>query len=452
MTDRQCRFAGSFFPACEDALAAEVDAHLSEARRAGLTGAANPRAIVAAHAGYRYSGRFAALGYAAVTAAPSRVVVLSPSHRHAFRGIAFPSQDRFLTPIGPVGIDRDACAALEEAELAHEDDAAHDNEHGIETQLPFLRRLWPGARLVPLVCGDVPVAQVAQAIDALAAEKGTLVVLSSDLSHFLTHDAARAKDSETAQAIETGTEAAITPYHACGASGIRGWLTSRAGQGARALRLGMGDSSDVTGDTGRVVGYGAWAFYPADAPMLNARARAALLHTARKALATRLAAAPPAATPATAALLTRAASFVTLTHRDRLRGCVGSLTPHRALVADVAGNAVKAATADPRFAPVPASLLPDLAVKIAVLSLPARLDFTSECAALAALRPGEDGLILSSAGRRGTFLPMVWESLTTPKAFLDGLKVKAGLPRDHWAGDLTLHRFRVESFAQDAAA
>lgn len=448
MSKRHCRFAGTFFPAEADALAAAVDEHLQAAAKAAPAGAAAPRAIVSPHAGYVYSGSLAGLAFGAVTETPARVVIISPSHRHWFSGLAFPSQEVFSTPLGPLDIDRDACAALSEAGLAHEEDAAHDAEHGIETQLPFIRRLWPEARIVPLVCGAVPAGQVAEAIDLLAGPE-TLVVLSSDLSHFLTQAQARKKDAETAHLLETGAAEGLTPEHACGAKGLQGWLLSRAGQGCKALRLGMGDSGETTGEADRVVGYGAWAFYPIDSAMLNGGLQADLLARARDTIAGRLAGLRGTdSAGAPAPLQTRAASFVTLTQGGDLRGCIGSVSAHRALAADVAENAIAAAFRDPRFMPVTASQLPGLRIKLAVLSKAEDMSVASETDALARIEPGRDGLILSSAGRRGLFLPAVWDSLPEPRAFLDGLKRKAGLPRDHWAGDLTLQRFRVESFAE----
>ncbi|MGD9862374.1 MAG: AmmeMemoRadiSam system protein B [Pseudodonghicola sp.] len=453
MSERQCRFAGMFFPADPKQLASDVEAYLRAAELAAPAGAAAPRAIVAAHAGYPYSGRFAALSFSTVTWTPDRVVILSPSHRHGFHGIAFPSQAVFSTPIGALRIDRAACDALAAAGLAHEEDAAHDAEHGIETQLPFIRSRWPGAQIVPLVCGEVPPEQVAAVIDALEGPQ-TLVVLSSDLSHFLSQDAARDKDAETARLLETGAAERLTPYHACGAKGLRGWLMSRAGQGCKALRLGMGDSAEGGGDRSRVVGYGAWAFYPIDSAMLNPRAQTELLTRARDAIAGQLTGAPATAPQRTACpLQTQAASFVTLTQQGALRGCIGSVAAHRALAEDVADNAVSAAFRDPRFAPVTAQLLPELRIKVAVLSKAQDMRVSSEADALARIEPGRDGLILSSSGRRGTFLPAVWDSLPGPRAFLEALKLKAGLPRHHWAQDVTLLRFRVESFGEaDAAA
>lgn len=450
MSERVCRFAGSFFPADPGQLAREVGTHLSAAEAAGAAGPAAPRAIVSAHAGYVYSGRFAGQSFGAVGWRPERVVILSPSHRYGFAGIAFPAQDVFATPLGPLAIDRAACDVLAAAGLAREEDAAHDNEHGIETQLPFIRALWPEARIVPLVCGMVPARQVAAALDALDTP-GTLVVISSDLSHFLTHQEAQEKDGETARLIETGMAEDLTPYHACGATGLQGWLMSRAGQASKALRLGMGDSAEASGDRSRVVGYGAWAFYGIDEAMLAPRWREALLALARDELGSRLGAtgaAVPVAGRDAPPLGTHAASFVTLTEGGRLRGCIGSISAHRPLAEDVAANALAAGLRDPRFAPVTADDLARLRLKVAVLSRPAPLEVGSQYEALSRIVPGLDGLILSSAGRRGLFLPMVWESLPDPADFLDALKQKAGLPRDHWADDLTLQRFRAESFSE----
>ncbi|MFY0310534.1 AmmeMemoRadiSam system protein B [Leisingera sp. D0M16] len=453
MSVRSCRFAGTFFTADGEQLAAEVEAFLEAAARTCQAGDAAARAIVAAHAGYRYSGRFAGLSYGAVTWSPRRVVVLGPSHRHWFQGLAFPSQDRFSTPIGVLAIDRPACEELAMAGLAHEEDAAHDNEHAIETQLPFIRTLWPDAQIVPLVCGDVPAGQVAAAIDALAGPE-TLFVLSSDLSHFLSQSAAREKDAETARLLESGAAEELTPDHACGAKCLQGWLLSRTGRETKALRLGMGDSSSETGDTSSVVGYGAWAFYPVDAAMLSGKSRAELLDVARGAISKRLGTRPEAAAmpdTASAPLQTFAASFVTLTCGGELRGCIGTLEARRSLAADVAENALGAGFRDPRFSPVTAGELRKIRIEITVLSRAQEIQFSCEEEAISRIDPGRDGLILSVGGHRATFLPKVWEGLSEPQAFLESLKRKAGLPRDYWAGNICLHRFRVENFGEAQA-
>ncbi len=452
-TRRRPAVAGMFYPGDAKALAETVADCLARGEAGARAGATPARAIISPHAGYVYSGWLAGAAFRSTEGRPVRhAVVLSPSHRHAFEGIALPSGSAYAMPGFDVAINTGARDALVAQGLAHVEDEAHDREHGVETQLPFLHAVHPEADVVPLVIGRASDAQVAAVIDFLTdALDGPLFVLSSDLSHFLTQDRALAHDAQTARLIETGDWPALTGSHACGAAGIRGYLASGAGQGTRPVRLAMATSADASGDTSRVVGYGAWAFHGADDDAVATDDRATLLKTARAALTARTTRGtdPRIRQESFApALRSHGAAFVTLTQAGRLRGCIGSLMAHRPLVEDVAQNAINAGHADPRFAAVTAGELDSLRLKIAVLGPAAPMRFDSEEDLLAQLRPGEDGLILSDRGRRGTFLPMVWDSLPDPAAFLTALKQKAGLARDHWSATLEVHRYRAESFAE----
>ncbi|CAK0738604.1 AmmeMemoRadiSam system protein A [Gammaproteobacteria bacterium] len=140
------------------------------------------------------------------------------------------------------------------------------------------------------------------------------------------------------------------------------------------------------------------------------------------------------------------ATFVTLHIKERLRGCIGSLEPHRPLAADVAHNAYAAAFLDHRFTPITSRELGLLDIHISILSLPVPMTFRSESDLLAQIRPGVDGLVLEEQGRRGTFLPSVWESLSNPQDFLSHLKLKAGLPPNHWSQTVRVARYTTESF------
>lgn len=188
-----------------------------------------------------------------------------------------------------------------------------------------------------------------------------------------------------------------------------------------------------------------------DAPPLDATARARLLDLARRSIATGLATGAPLAVDLgglPAALTAPRAAFVTLHRHGRLRGCIGHLEPVAPLACDVADNAFAAAFRDPRFPPLGAGELADTVIEVSVLSLPVPLAFGSEAELLAALRPGEDGLILTDGHHRGTFLPSVWAQLPTPAAFLEGLKAKAGLPPGYWSATLRVARYRTESFGE----
>lgn len=440
-----------FYPGDAEDLEATVRDCLAMGRTE--TPAAAPRAIISPHAGYVYSGRLAGAAWATTEAADVRhAVVLSPSHQHAFNGIALPSGDRFVMPGFDLPINAEAREALVAAGLAHVEDAAHDREHGAETQFPFLNALHPEADVLPLVLGRVDDGQVAAAIDFLDAMLDRpLFVLSSDLSHFLPERAAIAQDDETTRLIETGGWRDLTGQHACGMKAIRGFFASKAGAGARVHRLARATSADVSGDRSRVVGYGAWALYGPEGDVIAPGDREALLGVARDALTshTRNGRAPGfSETGFSARLRTYGAAFVTLTKGGQLRGCIGSLSAHRALVHDVAENAILAGHGDPRFASVRPEEIEEIKLKVAVLGTPAPLTFSSEEDLLAQLLPGEDGLILSDRGRRGTFLPMVWESLPRPEDFWLQLKRKAGLPVDYWSETLRVERYRAESFSE----
>ena len=443
--------AGLFYPGDAAGLEAAVRQNLEQGD--GPVPPTPPRAIISPHAGYQYSGRLAGAAWNTTRGADVRhAVVLSPSHRYGFFGIALPSGSAYAMPGFDLPINDAARGALVAKGLAEVIDAAYAQEHGAETQFPFLHALHPDADVLPLVLGQADDAQVAAVIDLLNEALGhPLFVLSSDLSHFLTEAEARRKDNETTRLIETGEWRALTPTHACGAGGIRGYLASQTGQGARPIRLARATSADVTGDTSRVVGYGAWALHGPEGDAINPSDRRELLKVARAALTMRtrngrdpevdLASFSPR-------LRTYGAAFVTLNKAGHLRGCIGSLRAHQPLVKDVAENAIKAGHGDPRFPPVTADELDSLNLKIAVLGPPAPMHFSSEADLLSQLRPGEDGLILSDQGHRGTFLPMVWDDLPDPAQFWRHLKRKAGLPLDHWSDTLTVQRYKAESFAE----
>ncbi|KZY43264.1 hypothetical protein A3731_11015, partial [Roseovarius sp. HI0049] len=240
ISTRHPAVAGRFFPGEAEELARTVADCLAH----GTPAASPPKAIISPHAGYPFSGHLAGMAWRATeTARPARIAILSPSHQHAFTGIALPSQDRYAMPGFDLAIDTAARDLLVAQDLAHIEDAAHDREHGVETQLPFQNQTHPDTPVVPLVIGRAPDEQVAAIIDALAGMGDTIFILSSDLSHFLTLDAARQHDAQTAKLIETAKPEDLTGAHACGAAAIRGFLLSDHGQGSRTLRLGMANSA-----------------------------------------------------------------------------------------------------------------------------------------------------------------------------------------------------------------
>lgn len=222
-----------------------------------------PKALIAPHAGYVYSGRVAAAAFATLRDSAqiiTRLVLIGPAHYLRVPGIAAPKVDAFETPLGRVPIDVEALRKIAELPFFIRADAPHAPEHALEVELPFLQTLLGRFQLVPLVVGDVAPQDVADLLRQLWAGPETLIVVSSDLSHYHSYEAARRLDLATAAAIEKGDWASLGPNQACGCVPIAGLLVEAERRGLKAQRLSLCNSGDTAGSRDRVVGYGAWMF------------------------------------------------------------------------------------------------------------------------------------------------------------------------------------------------
>lgn len=253
---------GLFYPAAPGALRAQV-AHYLAGVGADDDAGRLPKVLIAPHAGYEYCGAVAACAYALLRRRRepiiSRIVLLGPAHRVAVRGLAAPEADAFETPLGRIALDLASLASLDGLPQVIRDDRAHDYEHSLEVQLPFLQTLLGRFALVPLVVGDIGADAVAQVLERLWGGQETLIVISSDLSHYLPYEQAQALDRATAQRI-LRLDAALTPHEACGATVINGALLAARHHDLTPRLLDLRNSADTGGARGRVVGYGAMAF------------------------------------------------------------------------------------------------------------------------------------------------------------------------------------------------
>lgn len=254
--------AGSFYPGSPDELAAMVRELLAPARAAlAENPLPAPKAIVAPHAGYIYSGSTAALAYARVEAARNavrRVVLLGPCHRVAVRGLALPGTEAFETPLGTVPVDVAAAAAVAELPQVTTSAEAHAWEHSLEVHLPFLQEVLDDFALVPLAVGRATADEVAEVIDVLWGGSETLIVASSDLSHYLPYARARAVDQATIEQLLSG-RTPVDHEQACGATPVNGLLVAGRRRGLHPQLLGACNSGDTAGDRARVVGYASFA-------------------------------------------------------------------------------------------------------------------------------------------------------------------------------------------------
>ncbi len=487
---REPAVAGRFYPVRPEQLAREVDGHVAAARavirdreasvassRAGPAQAGRLVAVIAPHAGYVYSGPTAGFAFAAIDPREvDRVVLLGPAHFVAVDGIGLSTASAWRTPLGDVPLDADFAADLaREFDVVGPADDAHGPEHSLEVQVPFLQRvLGAGWQLVPLIVGaDLP-AEVSEIVGTSCALPRTLVVVSTDLSHYLGYEAALAQDGRTISSIVHRSPDAIGVSDACGRHPLRGLLTAAQIQGWTVKLLDARNSGDTAGDRDRVVGYAAFSVTSAAqatareqpdprrsgraAPggaRIGAQSRTALLALARQTIQDALAAGgrrPEFAiedwSGAHPVLTDPGAAFVTLrSDSGDLLGCIGSLMARQPLVADVAQHAFDAAFRDPRFPAMTRDRARGMVIDISVLS-PSRPFPCADFADLRARIPVGRGLVVTAGRHRATFLPAVWEQLPDPDDFLAALWRKAGLAPGQWPRGTQIEVYESEEFAE----
>lgn len=257
MNDRHPAVAGTFYPANPKFLHQMLDQYLDDTEM----GHKVPKAIIVPHAGYVYSGPIAATAYARLRQAKdqvTRVVIIGPSHRVSFRGMAVSSAETFSTPLGHIPVDEEAVQLVAQLPFVQYMDQAHTFEHSLEVQLPFLQETLNDFKIVPIVAGDASPEQVAQVIEALWGGDETLIVISSDLSHY--HDYATAKklDQLTSKRIERQQYELLTGEAACGKVPVSGLLKVARDKSLSVKAIDLRNSGDTAGDKSRVVGYGAY--------------------------------------------------------------------------------------------------------------------------------------------------------------------------------------------------
>ncbi|MBT9591250.1 MAG: AmmeMemoRadiSam system protein B [Thiobacillus sp.] len=448
---RPAAVAGLFYPDDPQVLKRMLADLLANAK--GVELSRPPKALIVPHAGYVYSGPVAASAYARLGGMRGRirrVVLLGPTHRVYVRGLALPDADRFVTPLGEIQLDCESMQRLARLPQVTQSAAAHQMEHSLEVQLPFLQQVLGDFQLLPLAVGEATPAEVAEVLEQVWGGDETLIVISSDLSHFLPDALARQRDGGTVEAI-LKLNPHLNHEQACGATPVNGLLLAARKHGLHPVVLDVKNSSETAGDAERVVGYAAFAFQArANLDQVDADKGTTLLKLARSGIASKLGHAAAFVNPA-GWLTEPGASFVTLTRQGELRGCIGTLEAHRPLGVDVRENAVAAAFRDPRFTPLILAEFEEIRVEVSLLSPSEALVVESEADALAALRPNVDGVVFEYGHYRSTFLPQVWEQLPEPAEFMAHLKRKAGLAADFWEDQVRLSRYTVSKWKEVAS-
>jgi AmmeMemoRadiSam system protein B/AmmeMemoRadiSam system protein A len=463
--------AGGFYPADPKELAKMVDDFLARATPPPLTDVV---ALVAPHAGYVYAGQVAAYSYALLKGRKvDRVVVIAPSHYESFGFASVYDGAAYTTPLGQVPVDQAFAAKLAKmSPLIKLSGAGHTPdkpEHALEDQLPFLQRVLGQFQLVPIIVGDQSYETcraLGLALAKLIQGTNTLIVASSDLSHYHPYNDAVRIDHKTLKAIEEwdylsmsrNFDPSVNVWEACGGYPIIAAMIASERLGAsQAKVLNYANSGDTAGDKSRVVGYGAVAFVKSPAKgaakeeafSLSQREKDELLRIARKSVETAVRDRKQYECPAPAfdALAQERGAFVTLKEHGELRGCIGYVAPVKPLYLTVRDVAMMAALRDTRFQPVSARELGDLEYEISVLSPLRRVLDINE------IRVGVHGLVMKRGYDEGLLLPQVpteqkWDRLE----FLEQTCYKAGLPRSAWKdADTEIFRFTALVFGERKA-
>jgi len=432
--------AGAFYDGDKAALAARVDAYLSAVK--DLPAIGEVRALVCPHAGYVYSGPTAAYAYKLVQGKPyESVIIIGTSHQYPLDGASIYLKGAFETPLGMAAVDEELASAIAKASGFSYIPEAHAKEHSVEVQVPFIQRALPGAKIVPIVLG-YPTRQnvysLAEGMAEACSEKNVLIVASTDLSHYLSKADANSVDSKTISLLKNISADTLINKCVrgenimCGGGGVAATLIAlkKSGQ-PRVEVLRYSDSSEASGDEGRVVGYLAAAItvgQPAAEFSLSAEEKKELLRLARQAVQQFVVEKKVIAYETTDPnLLAERGAFVTLKKSGELRGCIGFIEPVASLSETVIQTAIYAASEDPRFTPVTPEEVSDLEYEISVLTPPQKIDNPGR------VQVGKHGLIIAMGKNRGVLLPQVpVENNWDRETFLCQACLKAGLPPDAW--------------------
>lgn len=407
-----------------------------------------PKAILVPHAGYVYSGAIAASAYASLRDKKdsiTKIVLLGPAHRLYFKGIAYDPVDKFSTPLGEIEQDKELLTQILDLPYVYSLPEAHQNEHCLEVQLPFCQMVFRKFKILPLVIGETNPNDVAQLLTRIWGSDDTLIVISSDLSHYLPYHVAQREDQKTCISIDTLNCEEIHHDAACGYFPLRGFLYFARQNHVYGRLLDLRNSGDTAGDKESVVGYAAYHFYQklnfsdhcADELKYIAKETIRLQTEENKALAIDY-------KDYNQLLQVRIPTFITLKKNGLLRGCMGSLIAKEQLAENVIYNSIRAAIADPRFPKIKPSELNELSLTISLISPLSPLCFNNEDELKSQLQIGIDGLVLAYGPYQATFLPSVWDSLKTKDEFMNHLKLKMGLTETFWSSEMRALRYTTE--------
>ena len=399
------------------------------------------RAVIVPHAGLVYSGRLAYEGISQLDKNIKNIFIFAPSHRVGFEGIAISSYDGWETPLGVSKVNFGICKELNEKFGANINDDAMIAEHSIEVELPIIQFVFEDVKIIPVLIGKESASKITEIIEYYYPDKANAFVISSDLSHYLTDEKAKEADKITAQMIETGAIAGFKYEQACGAIGIAGLVSFANKNKFSMIRIDLANSSEISEDTSRVVGYGTWFLYEGSKNDFIAKYHSGFTIDLCKLIIKSEFDEKPMSIIYPQVFDQPGACFVTIEKFGRLRGCIGSIIAYRPLITDLVEHAKDAAFKDMRFSPVREEELPGLKFAVSILTEPRKIIFENEEQLMEKIVPNKDGIIIRDGDYQAVYLPSVWEEIPDKNEFMKSLKIKAGLKPDHFSETFEAFRF-----------
>lgn len=461
---RKSLFAGKFYPSHANEIRSMIEDFRDRISRDELSSYSTKelKALIMPHAGYFYSGWTASHAtFLLEESSFNKVIVMGPDHTTGFKGSIVNCADSWHTLLGHIEVHRDAKKISDEYSFLKSMEEPYLREHSIEVILPFLQYALKEFSLVPVVVGRADIDKTAAAMESII-DNDTLIVASSDLSHYLNYSKAKKADRGTIDNILQFKYKKLlqSSNSACGRLPVAVLLRIAEKKGWEPFLIHYSNSGDASGDHGKVVGYSVIAFFKKEHEQMNqeftSQQGETLLNLARITIAEKLGVEVDEERKKTVEqkldndiFTIKRGVFVTLHKKGRLRGCIGSLSSDLSVRQGIVDNAVNAAFKDPRFPALDSSELENIDIEVSILTTPKELEYSDSQDLLSKLRPHIDGLIIKRGFRSATFLPQVWEQLPDPKTFLSHLCRKAGLKKNEWRdGTVKVMTYQVRYFKE----
>lgn len=444
---RKAVFAGSWYPANKQILENSVQEYLNNSNKLDFTG--RIKAVIVPHAGYFYSGQVAASAFKQLEEEYETVFLIGPSHKYYLENVSVSGFKYFSTPLGNVKLSEKAKEINEKEKIISEIEEAHENEHSLEIELPFLQTQLKDFKIVPLIVGPTNTTKLKDILIDYVGEKD-LIVVSVDLSHYHEYNEAITLDSNSINNILELNDEKILDSEIDAPWAVSSLLKIAKEKSWKPYLIAYSNSGDISADKESVVGYSAIVFV--EEKSFSDSEKRFLLNLARESAEDYLKKGKKIEIDEKDVpenIKEKKGCFVTFTKDEQLRGCIGYILPEKPLYECVIENSINAAVKDSRFSPVNSSELEDIIIDISVLSVPTLFEHKNYEELLVKLGQDKYGVVLINGMHQSTFLPSVWEFIPDKQNFLASLCIKGGMKEDCGKDNKTeVYLYTAEDFSE----